>query len=109
MVKTIHLYRKLGTLYKDPPLSESGLYVPRRTLNSVLSRLGDKEPTLENCFPLQKKSLLSQETVCVLQDIICKRDEHNNGLSRKETLEIIAGLGNAKSFRQDDNHLDYLI
>lgn len=53
-----------------------------------------------------KESLLAPENITFMQDIICKRDENNNGLSRKETIEIISGLESAKKFKQAESRLD---
>ena len=74
-----------------------------------MKRIGDKEPTLENCFPQQKTSLLSNEAIDILQDIIRRRDLTNNGVTRSEAITIIVDLGQAKTFKVAENHLDYLI
>ena len=78
-------------------------------LNLVLKRLGGREPTLNNCFPLKKLLLLSDKGVGVLQDIVCKRDQTNTGVTRKEAIQIVVDIRHAKSFKQAENHLDYLI
>ena len=44
-----------------------------------------------------------------MEDIIIKRDTANLGMSRKEVIQVISELGQAKSFVQAENHLDYLI
>ena len=44
-----------------------------------------------------------------MEDIIIKRDTVNLGMSRKEVIQVISELGQAKSFVQAENHLDYLI
>ena len=87
----------------------SGLIVPPSTLNSVMDRLGNNEITVENCFRSKKKGLLSTELIDVLQDIIRKRDEINNGVSRKEAIQLIVDLGQCGSSKAAENHLDYLI
>ena len=56
-----------------------------------------------------KRSLLPQEMVLFIQDIIRKRDEGNNSISRKETIQLIVDLGGVCSDNQADNHPDYLI
>ena len=56
-----------------------------------------------------KYALLSNDGVEVLQDIIRKRDQTNNGVSRAEAITIIVDLGQAKSMKTAENHLDYLI
>ena len=47
--------------------------------------------------------------VLFLQDITRKRDEGNNSVLRKETIQFIVDLGEACSDKQAENHLDYLI
>ena len=71
--------------------------------------IGDKEPTLKICFPKMKSALLSNDGVEVLQDIIHKRDQTNNGVSRAEAITIVGDFGQAKSMKTAENHLDYLI
>ena len=44
-----------------------------------------------------------------MEDVIIKRDTASLGMSRKEVIQVILELGQAKSFVQADNHLDYLI
>ena len=44
-----------------------------------------------------------------MEDIIIKRDTANLGMLRKEVIQVISELGQAKSFVQAENHLDYLI
>ena len=83
--------------------------VPRQIVKNALKRLGNKQITLVNDFPILKRSLLPQDIVIFLQDIICKRNKGNNGVSRKETIQLIVDLGGACSDKQVKNHLDYLI
>ena len=87
----------------------SGMIVPPTTLNSVMRRLGNKKITVENCFKDKKQGLLSNELVEVLQDIIRKRDQINNGVTRKEAIQLIVDLGQCVSSKAAENHLDYLI
>ena len=44
-----------------------------------------------------------------MEDIIIKIDTANLGMSRKEVIQVISELGQAKSFVQAENHLDCLI
>ena len=44
-----------------------------------------------------------------MDGIIVERDTANLGMSRKEVIQVISELGQARSFVQSDNHLDYLI
>ena len=109
MVETIQSKRALGKLFQNPPMGPNGIFVPPTTLFNVMKRLGDRPPTLKNCFPQKKNSLLSTDDIIVLQDIIRKRDCSNAGVSRKEAVQIIVDLGQAKSYKSAENHLDYLI
>jgi len=83
--------------------------VPDSTLRSALKRVGYKPITLDNVFPLKKNALLSNQQVEFLQDVIVKRDQTNNGIDRKECIEIIAELGRVGKTKTAENHLDYLI
>ena len=44
-----------------------------------------------------------------MEDLIIKRDIANLGMSRKEVIQVISEIGQAKSFVQAENHLYYLI
>ena len=44
-----------------------------------------------------------------VEDVIIKRDTGNQEMSRKEVIQVISELVQAKSFVQAENHLDYLI
>ena len=44
-----------------------------------------------------------------MEDIVIKRDTANLGMSRKEVIQVISELGQAKYFVQAENHFDYLI
>ena len=83
--------------------------VPRQTIFNVLRRIGRKPITYENFFPDNNRALLSNWQVKCVEDIIIKRDTANLGMSRKEVIQVISELGQAKSFVQAENHLDYLI
>ena len=110
LVDAIKEKGKLGRDYKNGPSTRDGFFVPRTSLNSVMLCLGRKEPTIENCFPnYRSTALLTEESVVVLQDIIKKRDQINNGVSRKEAIELVCELGQAKSMKQAENHLDWFI
>ena len=60
-------------------------------------------------FRKSSRGLLSDELITVLQDIIWKRDEINNGVSCKEAIQLIVDLGQCISSRSAENRLDYLI
>ena len=83
--------------------------VPRKTIFNVLRRIGRKPITYENFFPDNNRALLSNLQVKCVEDIIIKRDTAKLVMSRKELIQVISELGQAKSFVQEENHLDYLI
>jgi len=86
-----------------------GVIVKRSTIKSTLKRLGDREITLDNVFPLRRGGLLTGEQTKIVQDIVCKRDLINNPMGRKEWIWLIADLGQASSLKQAENKLGYLI
>ena len=58
---------------------------------------------------MKKITLLSNSQVKYVEDIIIRRDTSNLGMSRKEVIQVISELVQAKLFVQADNHLDCLI
>ena len=84
------------------------LRVPESTTRLYLKKLNGNEITYKKVFRDQKK-LLTADLIKILQDIICRRDQNNTGLTRKEYVKIIMDLGGAKSFKAAENHFDYLI
>ena len=74
--------------------------VPKQTVYNVLRRIGSKPITYDNVFPDKKRALLSNSEVNYVEDIIIKRDTANLGMSRKEVVQVILELGQAKSFVQ---------
>ena len=56
-----------------------------------------------------KRALLSNLQVKYAEDIIIKIDTANLGMPRKEVIQVISEIGQAKLFVQAENHLDYLI
>ena len=56
-----------------------------------------------------QKKLLTEDSIQVLQDIICSRNQTNDGVSRKEAVVIVSDISQEKSLKQAENHLDYLI
>ena len=83
--------------------------VPKQTVFNVLRMIGRKPITYENSFTEKKRSLLSNSQVKYVEDIIIKRDTSKLGVSRKELIQCVSELGQAKSFVQVENHLDCLI
>ena len=55
---------------------------------------------------MKKRALLSENQVNYVEDIIVKRDTANLGISRKELIQVISNLVQAKSFVQAENNLD---
>ena len=82
---------------------------PKQTVFNVLQRIGRKLITYENVFPDKKRALLSNSQVKYVEGVIIKRDTSNQGMSRKEVIQVISELCLSKSFVQAENHLDYLI
>ena len=107
LVQTINEKRRLRKLFKNPPLE--GNFVPCTTMYNVLCCLGDRDPALANCFPQKQTLLLFTDNILVLQNIIWKRDQNNTGVRRKEAIQIIIDLGQAKRYTSTENHLDYLL
>ena len=79
---------------------------PKQTLLNVLRSIGRKPITYENVLPERKRSLLSNSQVNYVEYIIIKRYTANLGISRKEVIQVISGIAEAKSFFQAENHLD---
>ena len=91
-------------------MTDNGYFVTRITLNSVLACIKGKDDlTPKNCFNNRNSTLLSGDSVVVLQDIIRKRNQINNGVTRKKAIQLICDLGGAKTSKVAKNHLDYLI
>ena len=58
---------------------------------------------------MNNKTFLSENKVKYVEDIVVKINTANLGMSRKEVKQVISDLGQAKSFVQANNHLEYLI
>ena len=80
--------------------------VPKKTVFNVLRGIGRKPVTYENVFTLNNREFLSENQVKYVEDIIIKIDTANLGISRKEVIQVISELGQAKSFVQAYNHLE---
>ena len=91
-------------------MTGDGYFVPKSTFNSVMARIKVKDDiTPENSFNKQNSTLLSGDSVVVLQNIIHKRNQINNGVIRKEAIQLICDLGGTKTSKIAENYLDYLI
>ena len=53
--------------------------------------------------------MLSEIQLKYVRDIIIKIDTANFGMSRREVIQVISELGQAKLFVQTENYLDCLI
>ena len=83
--------------------------VPKQKVFNVLQRVGRKPIKYENAFPMKKRALLPENQVKYVEDIDFKRDTANLWMSRREVIQFISELGQAKLLVQAENHLDYLI
>ena len=91
----------------DESCLELGLdIVTKQKICNVLQRIGRNPITYENYFPRNKRALKSENQVNYVEDIIVKRDTANLGISRKELIQVISKLVQAKSFVQAENNLD---
>ena len=72
--------------------------VPKQTVFNVLHRIGRKPITYENSFPIKNRALLSERQVKYVGGIIFKIDTANLGMSKKEVIQVISDLGQAKLF-----------
>ena len=91
----------------DESCLELGLDIfTKQKIFNVLQRIGRKPITYENAFPTKNKALLSEIQVKYVEDVIVKIDTENPGMSRKEVIQVISELGQAKLFFQAENHLD---
>ena len=83
--------------------------VPKKTVSNVLRRTVRKPITYDNAFPTKNRALLSENQVNYVEGIIIEIHTANLGMSRKELIQVISELGQAKTLVQAENHLDYLI
>ena len=58
---------------------------------------------------MRKRTLIPQNQVKYVEDIIVTRETENLGMSRKDTIQVISDIGQENSYVQSDNHLNYLI
>ena len=83
--------------------------VPQMKMVNFFRRIGSKPITYENASPLRKRALLSEMQGNYVQDIIVTIDTANLGMSRRDAIQVISYIGQANSYVQAENHLDYLI
>ena len=58
---------------------------------------------------MRKRTLIPQNQVKYVEDIIVTRETENLGMSRKDTIQVISDIGQENSYVQSDNHLNDLI
>ena len=76
----------------------------KQTVFNVLRKICRKPITYDNVFLDKKRALLSNSQVKYVEDIIITRDTGNLGMSRKEVIQVISELGQAKlMFKQRIN------
>ena len=71
-------------------------YVPGTTVANCLKSIDVKPITYENNLPLRYWALLSEIHVNNVEDIVVTRDTANLWMSRKEVIQVISELGQAK-------------
>ena len=69
--------------------------VHKQTIFNVLQRIGSKPVTYKNAFPMKKKTLLLENQVKYVEDMIVKIYTANLGMSRNEVIQVISELGQA--------------
>jgi hypothetical protein len=90
--------------------------VPRSTVYSVKKRLStaqkkDKWSSMDDVMLLAvpEKGLTTFKQREWLADVIRFRDKNNNGMTRKEVIQVLEELADANGPKAAENHLDYLI
>ena len=74
---------------------------------NCLRRIGNNLITFKNEFPLINNTLMSDNQVEYVQDIIFLRDKEKTGTGMKEVIKVISEIGQAVSYHNSENHLDY--
>ena len=70
--------------------------VPKQTVSNILRRIVRKPITYKKVFPMKNRAFLSENQVKYVEDIIVKRDTENLGMSKKEVMQVISELFQAK-------------
>ena len=78
-------------------------------VTNYLQRIGSRTIKLENSSPPGKQALMFQNQLKYIEYIILTRDTANLGMSRREVIQKISEIGQASSYYQAENKLDYLI
>ena len=81
-------------------------------VTNCLLRIGIKSIPFDNTPPsppLRKHALILQRQGEYVEDIILTRDTADLGMSSKEVRQMILDIGQASSYIQAENHMDYLI
>ena len=72
--------------------------VPKQTIFNILQRIDRKPNTYNNAFTMKKMALLPENQVNYVESIVVKRDTADIGMSRKEVIQFVSELIQAKSF-----------
>ena len=94
------------------PVDISLPVVPRSTLNSIKKRIstdGGKRKDLDLYSNNRRPSLTTRDDQEILAATASYRDKANNGMSRKELIEMILSITSTVDWKAAENHLDYLI
>ena len=83
--------------------------VPQMTVANCLQRIGSKPSTFENTSPPTNQVLISKSQVKYVEDIILTIETAKLGMSRREVIQTTSDIGQASSYVQAENQLDYLI
>ena len=78
-------------------------------MTNYFKRIGSKAITYKNASPPKNQALILQRQLKYVEDIIVTIDTSKLGMSRTEVKHTISYIGQACSYVQAENHLDYLI
>ena len=72
--------------------------INQMTVANFLKIIEGDPITYDNALPLRYRALLLERQINYVEDIVGTRDTENLGMSRKEVIQVISELGQAKSF-----------
>jgi hypothetical protein len=94
-------------------LTKRVIVIPPSTVRRHAKRKAVMSKSDSNLFTVEARitrpALTTSGERRFIQDAACLRDSANNGMSRKELINIIFELCGAKDLKQAENHFDYLI
>ncbi|KAG7372912.1 hypothetical protein IV203_033636 [Nitzschia inconspicua] len=103
----------------EKPTNDLAIAVPATTLKDNIKAFSKAANTWN--VPLElvtrdmvfaganRPALLSENDIAFLSECITKRDESNNGMSRKEVIRMVQEIAQCSSFMTAENHYDYLV